>query len=766
MSDERLEELLAEYAERLESAAGPPQAPEAFALERGVRSPSALEALRRLAETDALFSDAVDAPRRVGPYRVLDVLGRGGVGVVYRAVRDDAPDDAVALKLLALPGRANPRAVERFRREIRALARVAHPGVVRIREAGETEDGAYVAMDLVPGTPLSELRGQDARRAAELVAALARAVAAVHAAGVVHRDLKPSNVVVRADGAPVLLDFGLAAAEDATTLTATGDVVGTPAYMAPEQAAGREADGRSDVYALGAILHDALTGAPPHGRLEPAALIAMLRTHPAPPLRESNADVDPTLAAIADRALSFDPAARYPTAEALADDLEAWLAGRPTDARPPSTVERARRALRRRRRGVAVLLVVVLAGVAGAVASRALRRDADAGREIPSAAALAAAFEEACAAYLDDDGPKAAAAARRLLAARADDVGAAVLLAAAQGTPAETAAAPEWHAFLEGERRRIAGDHHGAFQFVDRAARLAPDVGLFQHRLGLVAASTDRPDLAVRAFDRAARALPNSSRAARDLAAALEKRKEFAEAARNYAAAVERKPDDGDLWYRLARAQFMAGDLDAARRSAATALERLGEDGLRAYVLFGVVLGANGRFAEAHAAYDAALLRRPDYASAHYNKGVAYDSEHRVAEAEASYLAAIAAAPDDARSMIVLANLYSGASSDVCEGCRAAYALHPQCRDDAKARDFALRALARSRGADAAITDLVATIARRAGAIPETLAAIDSLRTARSSESAPTSRAADRRTAALANLDRAAAALRAPAAPR
>jgi tetratricopeptide (TPR) repeat protein len=745
------DEILSAYAEALED--DPRLSPEAFAVARGATDAAARDALRRLFETHALFEDVVEPPRRVGPYRVLDVVGRGGVGVVFRAVRDDAPDDVVALKILAPTALVGPRAVERFRREARALRRVEHRGVVRVLEAGEAPEGAYVAMEFVEGTPLSESPAASAKEEARIAAALARAVAAAHDVGVVHRDLKPSNVVLRKDGSPVLLDFGLAHDGDASTLTRSGDVLGTPRYMAPEQARGEFGGPALDVYGLGAILHDRLAGVPPHGGTPPPRVVETIASRPAPPIRTFAPSIDPVLAAIVDRALEFDPSRRHASAALFAEDLEAWIDGRPTTTRPPSSIARLGRALRRRRKalfGVALLLVAAASG--GLAVLRLSKPKAD-----------AAAYERASlrgwTAFVDGDFAAARDAAAEALRARPNAPDAALLVdVSAESLPTESPD-PVWRAFLAGERELRNEDPNAALQHFEWAAARVPDFGVLHHRLGRVAAATDRPDLAVRAFDRAARALPESRVAALDLARALEKRKEWVEAAETYAAEAERTPDDGDVLYRLARARFYAGDAEGALQAASLALGRLGEDGVKAYVLYGVLLDGNGRRAEARAAYDAVLRRKPDHATALYNKGVSFDSEHMLEEAAAAYEEAARIDPSDARTAIVLSNLYSGASRDVCEGCRAAYGEKPRFLDFERAMVFAARALEASRG-DPAVVDLATTVALRVGGASDLLPTIEALRAERAAESAPSPRAEKRRKASVDALDRASADLR------
>lgn len=194
--------------------------------------------------------------RQIGPYHVVRELGRGGMGVVYEVSHPGVPGRRLALKRI-LTDVADAKGLVRFGREAQLLARVRHHNVLRVHELGRTAEGPYVVTELVEGENLRELltRGPfEPRRAAELVRDLADALGAVHAEGILHRDLKPENVLLRPDGTPVVLDFGLARELDGEGLTRTGDVLGTPAYMSPEQANGESPsrlDARTDVYGLG-----------------------------------------------------------------------------------------------------------------------------------------------------------------------------------------------------------------------------------------------------------------------------------------------------------------------------------------------------------------------------------------------------------------------------------------------------------------------------------------------------------------------------------
>jgi eukaryotic-like serine/threonine-protein kinase len=272
-------------------------------------------------------------------YELAETLGSGGMARVVAAY-DRRLDRRVAVKLVRDDLVADPVSRERLLREARAAARLHHPNSVAVHDAGEVDGHAYVVMELVEGPSLADrLRERGALTPAEAVtiaASVLEALQAAHARGLVHRDVKPSNVLLPADGGVKLADFGIAKAlDDATSsLTATGMVIGTPRYLAPEQAAGEPATVASDLYALGAVLFECLTGRPPFDAESPLAIALAHQREPVPAVREHAPEVPPALAAAVQRALAKEPGNRFADAAAMRDALRRGL----DDLGPGSTV--------------------------------------------------------------------------------------------------------------------------------------------------------------------------------------------------------------------------------------------------------------------------------------------------------------------------------------------------------------------------------------------------------------------------------------------
>src|SRR5262245_41757510 len=354
--------------------------------ESGGPAPSP-ELLRRLkAGITSLSRDdrgrAVPAPEprplpRVPGYEILGELGRGGMGVVYRA-RQVGLNRVVALKMILGGAFAAGKSLDRFRAEALAVARLQHPNIVQIFETGEVDGLPYFSEEYVEGGTLAaQLDGTPTapRRAAELCELLARAVQFAHDRGVIHRDLKPANVLLTADGAPKIADFGLAKrlADEAAAgppTTETGLALGTPRYMAPEQLTPSGPGSKPpvgpacDVYALGAILYELLTGRPLYtGETPLDVMVRVLHEDPRPP-RAYRPGVPRDLETICLKCLAKAPGGRYATARDLAEDLHRFLVGEPVWARPPSVLYRSGKFVRRHK-----ALVAAAAGIAAALAA-------------------------------------------------------------------------------------------------------------------------------------------------------------------------------------------------------------------------------------------------------------------------------------------------------------------------------------------------------------------------------------------------------------
>ncbi len=383
--DERRAALVVEHPE-LSSWIGKLESLDKLASPSGSRVSSRREARvsERLAhvptiawsDSDSSFQSAATTAEAIGQifgnYQLLEESGRGGMGVVYKARQRDL-DRVVALKMILSSRLASDEEVRRFQQEARAAAGLRHPNIVGIHEVGQIHGQHYFTMDFVAGRSLARLSEGgplEPDRAARLMATVARAVHYLHAHGIVHRDLKPSNILLDENDEPLVTDFGLAKVfQDDTAKTQTGTILGTPSYMAPEQARGDTAEisPRTDVYSLGAVLYELLTGRPPFREENQLnTILQVLEGEPTLPHR-INSRIPPELERIVMRALEKAPANRYDSAAGLADDLERYLRHEPLETKPIGLRQRLRRFARRQpalvAHGVGILTMAAIVQV-------------------------------------------------------------------------------------------------------------------------------------------------------------------------------------------------------------------------------------------------------------------------------------------------------------------------------------------------------------------------------------------------------------------
>jgi eukaryotic-like serine/threonine-protein kinase len=318
---------------------------------------------------NGLSAGAADRGSSPAGYEILGELGRGGMGVVYKA-RQNKLQRTVALKMILGGGHASGADLERFRTEGESIARLQHPHIVQIYEVGEHNGLPYFSLEFCGGGSLEKkLAGTPLppREAAALVERLAQAMQAAHEQKVIHRDLKPANVLLAEDGTPKITDFGLAKKLDEVGKTQTGSIMGTPSYMAPEQAGGKSKDlgPACDIYALGAVLYECLTGRPPFRAATPLdTVLQVVSDEPVPPT-QLNAKVPRDLETICLKCLQKERGKRYASAANLADDLRRFQAGEAIQARPVGKVERTVKWVQRRPMIAALLAAVVLVTAVG-----------------------------------------------------------------------------------------------------------------------------------------------------------------------------------------------------------------------------------------------------------------------------------------------------------------------------------------------------------------------------------------------------------------
>src|SRR5881409_1954214 len=320
---------------------------------------------RASASQDKTTVRAAELLGELGDYELLEEIGRGGQGVVFRA-RQKSLNRIVALKVIGLGQWASKAHLKRFRREAEAAASLEHPGIVPIHEVGERDGSCYFSMQFIEGGQLDEVVRREPmaiRRAVELIAKVARTVHYAHEHGILHRDIKPGNILLDQKGEPHLTDFGLARLlETESTVTRTMEVMGTPSYMAPEQALGENAavSSATDVYGLGAVLYQLLTGQPPFAGGTTYETIKLLLDTELRQPRLLNPKIDRDLSTICLKCLEKDPKRRYSSALALAEDLERWQKHEPIQGRRTGIFVRGKKWVRRNP-SIAVMAAMLLA---------------------------------------------------------------------------------------------------------------------------------------------------------------------------------------------------------------------------------------------------------------------------------------------------------------------------------------------------------------------------------------------------------------------
>jgi len=311
-------------------------------------------------------------PQRFGDFELLQEIARGGMGVVYRA-RQMTLNRIVALKMILSGRLATDEDITRFRTEAEAAARLQHPHIVAVHDVGAIDGQHYFSMDFIEGTSLAQKLQNGplpGRTAARYVRLIARAIHHAHKQGILHRDLKPSNILIDAEDEPHITDFGLAKRLGGDSgQTRTGVVLGTPSYMAPEQAAGKsqQLGPACDIYGLGAVLYELITGRPPFRAETPLDTVMQVMDRDPPPPRLLNSNIDHDLETICLKCLEKDPRRRYATAEALAEDLRRYLNDEPISARSFNVLDRLARTLVRSQHDIAFhtwsTMVLIFAGI-------------------------------------------------------------------------------------------------------------------------------------------------------------------------------------------------------------------------------------------------------------------------------------------------------------------------------------------------------------------------------------------------------------------
>ena len=754
----RLEDLLSDFIARRE--AGEKISADDFVAQHPEEASDLRQALWNFESADNwLPGSQRSLPERIDGWRILGFVAQGSFGRVLRVLPlEDASSDKptqnkreFALKLLHESAALSPRVLERFQRECAALRNLHVDGIVRCHAFGVHGACPYVVLDLIDGPNLAEIiararaegatldlpgSARTAQRCAMLIAHLARSVHALHQQGLLHRDLKPANVILdERNGRPVLIDFGLVAGAENETLTLSGDVLGTPAYMSPEQARGEICDVRSDVFGLGGILYELLTLEAPRAGRSSGSAHDELQQRGRRRRRIRDPKVPRALATICERALSFSPRWRHTDAAELADELEAFADGRYRGRVRPLR-QRMQEVWLFKRATVLTAAAIALALLSAGTYGFLSHRDSVRQRE----------YQNAVEASLDDSQHKALAAS------------------SAQGTrPAagpsvqleKTLASPELvtalHAYQQGKYARAMklaaalrekGSHEGA-------------AALCQ---GLAALKLNKLREALQALAHASQALPNSRLAARKYLkllrsfGLLEEAQSFAHKLRKKNGILaEADSRNAELWHEVAKLALTLNENQQGQAAIQEALRSaVPRPSLSMLNTAAILASQANQLDRAHEFYQRILHRDPNYVLGRFNEAHSFDKDCRLEDARRSYEQVLALDPKYSNALIALAWLHSGSMRSSCEKCAAQFEAHPQLASPEAAKAYLLRALRASGGRSSKLLATASVIAKRLDKRREVKAVLEELR----EQKGISNRRLGRLTRAIKQLDR------------
>ncbi len=728
---DRLEDLVMEFLE--EKKEDQSLTPGAFSR----RHPELQERLEKAIRASQSVVDAVsdaspDLPPNMGEYRMLQEIGRGGMGIVYEAERDG---ERFALKVLPLASVMGERALERFRRETEILNRLSHPNIVRVRDSGVSSGVPYIVMDLISGEALTSLSGNVTdNRGADLIRTLALAVQSAHDQGVIHRDLKPQNVLIRDDGVPILLDFGLMTASDLPSLTSTGDVLGTPRYMSPEQVVGRTTDSRTDVYGLGLLLYELLTGTAAFSQPSRDLVLRAVSSGVFPRPRRLQGELPIPLEKIILQAMARSPERRYQTAEEMANDLDRFLAHEPVHARPPGPLVRIWSGFRREPIRLVVVALVLLSLSLGIwlflpsdPALEKNRTEARVPRNPEDLARAGAAVHRGIQTWLDGDRQQAELSLRLALQWNPDDETARAMLHLLEETPVPLDSSPLVRHLTDGLLANEEGEYSEALKSFEKARSAASDnllatamQGSLAKELGMFRAA--EPDL-----EKAAAKLPDCFEVARLLGWTYKTNNKDALAIKALEKASELDPTSIQVWKKLAAIHHdnFNGEKGLVATRKAKALSSAPD--VEVLTIEGSLLNLLERRAEAQQVLREALAIQPTSIFTLFALALCLDQDHKTKEAEIQYQKILELNPRNERTLTNLAWIHCGAMKNECRECEEYYEQNPKALDLVKSEDYLLRALRESAGGNRQLSNTFLTIGMRLPSRENVLETLDEL---------------------------------------